>query len=138
MVRSLLLWPALALALAAAACGDNPTTPAGDTSTPVQITETFVGTVTVNGGSTTPFTVNRAGQVQAQITDLAPDNTVHVGLLLGTWNGNSCAVSIVKDDTALSGAVIGNATGPGTLCIRVYDTGGLAAPTDYAVKVDHF
>lgn len=140
MVRSRLLWPVLALALVAAGCGDNSTAPSGDTSTPVSISETFFGTVTVSGGSTTSFTVSRAGSVTAQLTDLTPDNTVTLGLLLGTWNGNSCTVAngLIKDNATLNSTVVGTATGPGTLCVRVYDVGGLTAPTDYAVKVDHF
>jgi hypothetical protein len=137
MVRSLLLLPALSLAIVAAGCGSKtPTTP---TDTPaVQVTETFFGTVTVSGGATSTFTEEKAGSVSVQLTALTPDDSVKVGLQLGTWNGTSCAVSITKDDAVLNSVLLGTATGPGTVCVRVYDVGGLTQPTDFEVKVDHY
>ncbi|HTM05043.1 MAG TPA: hypothetical protein VL173_16155 [Vicinamibacterales bacterium] len=138
MVRSLLLLPALSLALLAAGCGsDTPTAPA-DTPA-VQVTETLFGTVTVNGGATSTFDEAKAGSVTVQLTALTPDDTVKVGLQLGTWNGTSCAISsVVKDDAVLNSVLLGTATGPGTLCVRVYDVGALTQPTDFEVRVDHY
>jgi hypothetical protein len=94
--------------------------------------------VSINGAFATPFAVTRAGQVTVEITALSPDNTVTVGLTLGTWNGSACQAVISNDSAKLSSAVIGTATAAGTLCVRVYDVGQLAAPTDYEVKVDHY
>ena len=136
MLRRLLLLPAVTAAVLAAACSDNTTAPTPEV--PVTVTETFSGTVTVNGAVTTPFTVARAGTITAELTALSPDDTVTVGLSLGTWNGVSCQVVIANDAAKLGSAVIGTATAPGSLCVRVYDVGALTAPTDYDVKVDHF
>src|SRR5215213_7810331 len=105
---------------------------------PVVISETFSGTVTVNGAFTHPFTVTRAGAVTAQVTALAPDDTITLGVALGTWNGIACQVVIASDAAKLSSTVPGTATAPGALCVRLYDVGGLAAATTYDVKVDHY
>lgn len=137
MIRRFLLVPALAAAVLAAGCSED-TTPTTAPETPVLLSETVTGTVTVSGGSAQPFTVNRAGTVTAQITALAPDDTVVVGFSLGTWNGAACQVVIANDAAKLSTAIIGTATAPGTLCVRVYDVGGLTTPTSYDVKVDHY
>ena len=137
MLRRLIRATVLVAAVMAAGCGDDPIT-APPLETPTVVSETFSGTVTVNGAFTHPFTVARAGSVTAQVTALAPDDTVTIGLALGTWNGFACQVIIANDTAKLSSAVLGTATTPGSLCVRVYDVGGLAAATNYDVKVDHF
>ena len=137
MLRRLILAPALVAAVIAAGCGDDTTT-APPVEAPVLLTETFSGTVSVNGAFTHPFAASRAGSVTAQVTALAPDNTITLGLALGTWNGIACQVVIANDSAKLSSAVLGTATAPGSLCVRVYDVGGLATATSYDVKVDHY
>ena len=138
MLRRLILAPVLVAAVMAAGCGDDPA-PAPEQETPVLLTETFSGTVTVNGAFTHPFTVSRAGSVTAQVTALAPDDTITLGVALGTWNANgACQVVIANDTAKLSSSVVGTATAPGSLCVRLYDVGGFATPTNYDVKVDHY
>jgi len=76
MARTL-LYVVLASGLAATACNNNNPflTQPTDTSTPaVLTTDTFDGSVTVNGGTTNPFIVNRAGTVTAVVSALAPSN----------------------------------------------------------------
>ena len=129
--------PALLLAGLAAGCSDNNST--GVTPTPpTQISETFAGTVTVNGAFSHTFVVARAGQVVAQLTALSPDDTVTIGVALGTWNGTACQLIIANDAAKLSAVVVGTATAPGNLCVRLSDVGQLSAKTDYEVRVDHF
>ena len=137
MLRRLLLAPVLVAAALAAGCGEDPA-PAPDPGTATQVTETFSGSVSVNGAFTHPFTVARAGQVTAQLTALSPDDTITIGLALGTWNGFSCQIVITTDTAKLSTSVIGNATTSGSLCVRIFDVGGLTTTTDYDIKVDHF
>jgi len=129
----LLLLPALL----AAGCSNNNTSTTTPTP-PTLLTDTFSGTVTVNGSFSHPFTVGRAGTVTAEITALSPDATVTVGFALGTWNGAACQLVIANDAATVSTAVLGTATAPGQLCVRVSDVGQLSAPTDYDVKVDHY
>jgi len=132
-----ILAPALVLGAIAAGCSDNNTSTVTPTP-PVQISENFAGSVTVNGAFSHPFQVTRAGSVTAQITSLSPDDTVTVGIALGTWNGSACQLIIANDAAKLSTAVLGTATAPGMLCVRMSDAGQLTAPTDYELKVDHY
>jgi hypothetical protein len=139
MPRSTTLFAMLLLApLASSACGsDTPTTPTEPT--PVSVTETFSGTLNPNGGRTFPFTVERAGQITAKITALAPDDTVKVGLALGTWNGANCAQTIPNDSATLNTQVVGTAQQTGQFCARIFDAQGtLAGSADFTLEVTHF
>ena len=132
--------PLLALILAAslcAACGDDdtPTTPTPDT--PTELTETFSGTLTVNGAATHPFVVQRAGNVTAALSSLSPDSAAVISLALGTWNGQSCQIIIANDAATTNSIAVGTASA-GNFCVRLSDVGRLTAPTDYSVTVRHF
>jgi hypothetical protein len=128
----------VAAALAAAACGNNSTT----TPTPITpdpVTDTFNGTVTVNGASNFPFSVSSAGLITVTLTSLAGDGTV-VGLSLGTWTAatSSCS-AIISNDTAVQGSILtGQATSIGNLCARVFDVGRISEPQDYQLTVVHY
>jgi hypothetical protein len=132
-----LLLPALLMAGLTAGCSNNNTSTTTPTP-PTLLTDTFSGTVTVSGSFSHPFTVARAGAVTATITALSPDATVTVGFALGTWNGAACQLVIANDASKVATIVVGTATAPGQLCVRVSDVGLLAAPTDYEVTVDHY
>lgn len=127
----------LMLALGAGACGSNtPTTPT--TPTPVTTTETFTGALNVNGAVTHPFFTTSLGTVTAKMTAIDPAESLTIGLSLGTWNGISCHVIIATDQAILATTVTGTvSTTSGSLCVRVYDTGGLVGPTNYEVQVVH-
>lgn len=123
-------------------CGDDnnsagtPTTP----SVPApRTTETFSGTLSANNAHTYPF-LSQAGTLTITLVSVAPDNTVALGISLGTWNGSSCTVGTgLFSDTAVQGTVItGQVTTFGSLCARVYDGAGqVAAPTTYTITVVH-
>lgn len=121
-----------------AGCGsddpiDTPTTP----TTPTQITESFSGTLNVNGARTHNFTVERAGQVSAQLKTLS-DQAATLGISLGTWNGQSCAIIISNTNAVLNTTVIGTASSLGQFCVWLNDVGKLTAGIDYSVEVVHF
>ena len=124
--------------LASSACGsDNPTTPTEPT--PVSVTESFNGTLNPNGGRTFPFAVERAGTITARIAALAPDDTVRVGLALGTWNGATCTQTIPNDNATLNTTVTGTAQQTGQFCARIYDAlGTLTGSADFTLEVTHF
>lgn len=127
----------LLVCAATAGCGsnNNPTNPTEPT--PVPVTETFDGTVTVNGARTHSFVVNRAGTASAQLTGLSDGDAV-IGLSLGTWNGASCQIWIANDAAVLNVAVVGTAQNSGQFCARVYDVGLLNRAVDYVITVTHF
>src|SRR5215217_7258698 len=123
VLAPLFLAATLSTTLTIAGCSDD-TPPPADPTPPASITETFTDTLNVNGARTHPFAAQRAGSVIASLTSLAPDDTVTIGLSLGTWNGTSCQVVLANDNATLtSGTVVASASSTGSLCVRVYDVG---------------
>jgi hypothetical protein len=105
-----------ALAIGAVACNSttNPLTSTTTTTTTAnQVTDSFSGTVNLNGSITHQFA-------------------------LGVWNGFGCVVSM-NNDNALQGAILaGTAGAAGTYCVRLYDAQGtFTTPVTYTVSVVH-
>lgn len=122
--------------LGAAACGNNsPVVPVAPT--PVQTTETFAGTLTINGGVTFSFTSNR-GAVTATLATVSPDSSVVLGLSLGVWNGITCAATLPNDNAVQGSTIYGTVNTTGSLCVRVYDVGKMPDALDFEVRVIHF
>jgi hypothetical protein len=140
MRRSLsLLCAALLVVVGSAACGDEnePTTPTEPTRPTV--TETFEGTVTVNGARTHGFVATGSGRIDVTLTTLSPDSAARVGLTLGTLSTlGSCQVVISNDNATQGTLVAGNAGAAGNFCVRVHDVGQLTGAVDYTLTVVHF
>jgi hypothetical protein len=129
---------AVTLAAGAAACDDpGPTTPVVETPVVENVTETFSGNLNRNGAVTFPFAVSAAGSATAQITAIGPDNTVAVGLTMGTWNGVQCNAVISNDDAREFSSMTGTAGGAGTLCLRIHDVGRLSSNITFTLTVTH-
>jgi len=111
---------------------DLPTQP-----TPVAVTETFSGRLTVNGLTAHPYTVDRAGTTSAQLKTLS-DATATVALSLGTWNGAACQIIIANPAAVLNTTVTGTAQSTGQFCVLLQDTGRLTTAVDYTIDVTHF
>ena len=136
-VRALWVPALLVAALAASACSDN-STPSGPTGPPpTAVTETFDGTLTVNGAVTQPFVVGTAGTVVVRLAALEPADAV-IGVSIGTWNGVTCQIVIANDNATSGASATGNATATGNYCVRVYDVGKLTQATGYQITVTHF
>lgn len=129
---------AVALAAGAAACDDpGPTAPPPPTQTAENVTSTYSGTLARNGAITFPFSVSAAGTATAVLNAVGPDNTVAVGLTMGTWNGVQCAAVISNDNATEFAQIVGSAGSSGTLCLRIYDVGRLSAPITFTVAITH-
>ena len=126
------------LAAGAASCGSStPATPTTPT-TPSTVKDTFSGGLDRNGGVTHSFTAAAAGSVSVTLTALAPDETVKIGLGLGTWNGAACTIVIVNESATKGTAVSGSVNSPGNFCVWLHDAAGLLADrTTYTVEVTH-
>ena len=137
MFRVLLFVSVLA---ATAACGDDETTPTEPTTpTRPTTTETFEGNLTVNGARTHPFAATGSGEIRATLTALGPDSAARISVSLGTFNTTGACQIVIANDNATQGTiVVGNAGAAGNFCVRVSDTGQLAAPADYTLTVVHF
>ena len=124
---------------ALAACGDTTTGPA---PTPVDVTETFTGTVNPAAGSTHSFTTLLGGAVTATLTAVGPDATKNVGFSLGTFNSTLNVCSAVLDNPAALQAFEfkANVSTLGSYCVRIYDNGNIttdAIPYTYTITVTH-
>jgi hypothetical protein len=125
------------LVMAAGACDDDNGTPTNPTPQPVATTETFSGTLTVNGAQTFPFASN-AGSVTATLTALNPDPLAVIGMAIGTWSGTTCQIILANDSSSINAMVNGAVTTQGTLCARIYDVGRISAPVTFSIAVQHF
>jgi hypothetical protein len=129
----------MATALAAAGCGNDTVTNPSQTP-PTAVTETFEGTLTINGAITQPFVVQTAGAVTATMTVLDPSDAT-LGMSLGTWNGLACTVgapTLANDKATVGVTLTGSATATGNYCVRVYDAGSLTRATAYQLTVTHY
>ena len=126
-------------AVLASGCDSTTTPTSTDTSgTPISITETFQGTVAVNGAATFSFGVTTLGAVTATYKSISPASGATMGLALGIWNGSSCGVVIANDNAIVNSTVVGNASAAGTLCVRAYDVGRLSATQTIELSITHF
>ena len=125
------------LAFASAGCEstlDNlPTTP-----DPVIVTETFNGTLTVNGGQTHQFFTAATGAVTATLTSLGETPPEKVGFSMGTMSGSTCSIVLANDQAVVTSVVTGTVSSlQGALCMRIYDVGVMTGPIDYTFTVSH-
>ena len=125
------------LAISVSGCSglidELPTTP-----DPVISTETFNGTLTVNGGQTHQFFTAATGTVTATLTSLGENPPEMIGFSMGTMSGATCNIVLANDRAVVTSVVSGTVgTLSGALCVRVYDVGRLTGPVDYAFTVSH-
>ena len=125
------------LAVTVAACSglidELPTTP-----DPVITTETFTGTLTVNGGQTHQFFTSATGAVTATLTSLGETPPEKIGFSMGTMAGSTCTIVLANDQAVVTSVLIGTvSTLQGALCVRMYDVGVLSGPVEYTFTVSH-
>ena len=145
LLRTIVPLPLVALvALTASACSDNTLSQlaASSTTTPQTFTDTFTGTLSVNGSFQHIFTIQSLGSVTVTILNLQPTTTQIVGLSLGVWTGTQCSTSPqtggAASDIATAGSSITlNATAAGNLCARLYDVGFITTPVIYTLQITH-
>ena len=110
-----------------------------NTPDPVITTDTFTGTLTVNGGATHPVFTSATGTVTATLTSLGENPPSKVGFSMGTLGiSGSCNIVLRNDNAVVNSALTGTvSTLGGSLCVSVYDTGAMSAPLDYTFTVSH-
>jgi hypothetical protein len=137
MSRSIRFVPLLCLLALAPGCGDDePETPISPTPPPT-VTENFSGSINQNGAMTHPFSTALAGTVTATLTTVSPNSATVIGMSLGTWNGAVCQIILANDKATQGTIVVGTVSTFGSLCLRMYDVGGLTQPTSYEVQIVH-
>jgi hypothetical protein len=133
------------VAFAASGCDKStePGTPI--TPGPTEVAEPdFTGTLSLNGGVTTHFSVTGVGLVNAIVKTIDPNtegNTRSIGISMGTWNGTTCQDVIHNDNAGQGSGIAGMANAVVDLCVRVYDPGppnALTEPVNFVVSITHF
>ena len=110
-----------------------PTTP-----DPVIVTETFAGTLTVNGGVTHNVFTSATGSVTATLTSLGDNPPAKVGFSMGTYSGTTCAAILSNDNAVVTSSLLGTVTSlGGSICVQVHDVGSLTEPVPYTFTVTH-
>jgi hypothetical protein len=134
LILRLVLLPVAALAVGCSGdIADFPTTP-----DPVIVTETFTGTLNINGAATHNVFTGATGTVTATLTSLGETAPAKVGFSMGTLAGATCTVVLHNDNAVVTSALSGTvSTLAGTLCIRVYDVGSLTETVPYTFTVTH-
>jgi hypothetical protein len=106
------------------------------------VTETFSGTVKVQGSDGKPFSTSQTGEYSIKVTALDPPTGAYFGVIyapsaaagactgnLGIYNSNSFATVNI---TALSGSIYA-----GNYCVYIYDNGSFTKDENYTVQVSH-
>ena len=134
VLRLLLVLVAVSAAGCSGLIDELPTTP-----DPVITTETFSGTLTVNGGQTHPVFTSATGSVVATLTSLGEAPPEVVGFSMGTLSVTGACNTMLSNDNAIVSTVLNGtvSTLQGSLCVRVYDTGKLTGPVNYTFTVSH-
>jgi hypothetical protein len=138
-MRRVWLGPVLAvvLAMTAAACDSgNPAAPAPTPPSP-NVTDTFTGTLTLNGAMTYTFASIGAGGMAATLKTLSADSAIPVGFSVGVWNGTTCQITLANDNAFQGTTILGSINGPGVLCTRVHDVGKLVEPATFEITIVH-
>jgi hypothetical protein len=137
MRRSFAAVPFVLLAALAAAGCDNGETPVAPTPGPT-VTETFTGSLTLNGSLTHSFVTQGAGTVTATITTVDPSGSI-VGFVLGTSFNNVCTAVSSNDTAVQSSFLSGTTISASSLCVKLHDPNGTltAGPVNYTVTVVH-
>jgi ABC-type nitrate/sulfonate/bicarbonate transport system permease component len=130
---------ALFLAVMGGGCSGQldqfPTTP-----DPVRVTETYTGTLTINGAATHSFFTGATGSVVATLTSLGENPPAAVGFSMGTFSGATCSITtgLFNDRAVVTSVITGTvSTLSGSLCVRIHDVGSLTESVPYEIKVEH-
>ena len=128
----------LVAAMGVAAAGCDPETVNDGSPVPsptVPVTESFAGSVTVNGAQTFAFQALGSGFVQATIKTFGPETAMKVGLAIGTYNGVTCSQILTNDNAAQGITVTGAVASAAALCVRIYDVGQLTQANTFEITV---
>jgi hypothetical protein len=134
--RSVLVSMLLAVALAAAGCGDS-NTPTSPTIPTGPVTETYNTQVWPGGFASRTFVVTTSGTVSVTLTTTTPADAT-LGLVVGVPQGiGGCAPTSSVRARASSTPQIVLTADKGAYCTMVYDLGTLTDPVSFTIKVEH-
>jgi hypothetical protein len=144
-------WAVLALALIAAACGDD--SPTSPSSAGFQVTELFSGTLPPRESRFQVFSVTDPSYVTATLASVTvgvPAVSTRLGVGFGTPIQTGTDTEETEDDGIECVPAESTVTGSGlvaqlsaykaagTYCVRVYDAGELTTTVGFNVRLVHF
>jgi len=139
-MRRLIGSAALVAALSVGAAGCDPETVNEGSPIPtptVPVTESFSGSIGVNGAQTFAFQALSSGFVQATIKTFGPETAMKVGFSIGTYNGITCAQILTNDEARQGITITGSVATAAALCVRLYDVGQLSQVNSFEITVIH-
>ena len=102
------------------------------------MTETFTGTININGAATHHVFTSATGLVTATLTSLGENAPAKVGFSMGTLSGATCSVVLHNDAAVVTSSLSGTVSSlAGSLCVRIYDVGALTESVSYTFTVNH-
>jgi len=133
---------AIALAVAAAACGGSSTAPSTVATNATVTTETFNGTLQPGGQKVHTFTVTTPGTVTVTMTQAGPPPTITMGLGVGNPDANGNCIFLTGGTTQAVASTTtpqlsGTLTSSGAYCVAIADIGNAAGPITYSIAVSH-
>lgn len=129
------VFPWLVIALFAAACGDDNSTPTTPSTPSTPTSENWSSVVAPGGQSSRSFTVNSSGTIAVTLT--AADATLGLGVGLPRTSGGGCRLGVSVNASAGSSPQISTPADAGQYCVQVYDLGTLRDPVGFSLKIDH-
>lgn len=126
-------------AIVGAGCQSEATAPDYSIVTPV--TETFQGTLAVQGSTFYSFIIGNPDPVSVTLASLTKSSgtavTTSVRLGFGVPAGETCAPTTTLTTTSGLQAQVLQVASPGTYCVILSDTGALTETLTFAIKIKH-
>ncbi len=122
-VGALLLVAALVLTVSGCGSSTAPIT----IPTPIEVTESYSGSVVGTGGLSYHVINAKVGTVTLTMAAIGPDPSVPIGMSIGVLNSLACTAVMDNAAAQVGSQLVGTATGATTMCVKLYDPGTFAA-----------
>jgi hypothetical protein len=122
-------------------CGDsNPVLPSPSAENVPVVTESFIGSIPINGSGFYSFSTTQYGNIGLTLLDFKEDgvaSTVLVSVGIGQPSGTGCTVSTaVTVNTAATQQLV-SPFNPGVYCARIGDVGNMTATATFVLNIAH-
>jgi len=105
------------------------------------LTETFSGTLKVNGSGFYAIGIVQAGPVDLTLAAVQTPGgaalTTPVGIGVGIPSGTTCPTTTSQVTAPALSAQLTVTLNPGTYCVAVFDAGNLTSTVNFAVRIKH-
>jgi hypothetical protein len=140
--RSILpLLGAVVLGFSTASCSkSDPALPTPTADNVPVVTESYVGSMPVNGSGFYSFSTTQAGNVMLTLLDFKEDGAssgVLVSIGIGQPIGTTCTVSTAVTVNTSTTPQLSTAFNPGVYCARIGDVGNMTATATFVLNIAH-